>query len=43
MEVCALPFITSLIAFALLDLLVRDVKLTWTNVQVSHVIMVERA
>jgi hypothetical protein len=43
MEGCVFPFITSLIAFALLDLLVRGVKLTWMNVQVSRAIMVERA
>jgi hypothetical protein len=43
MEVCAFPFITSLIAFALLDSLARDVKLTWMNAQVSHAIMEERA
>jgi hypothetical protein len=35
MEVCAFPFIINLIAFALLDLLVIDVKLTWMNVQAS--------
>ena len=43
MEGYVFPCITSLIVFALLDLPVRGVKLTWMNVPVSRVIMVERA
>ena len=43
MEVCVFLFITSLIASALLDSLVTDVKLTWMNAQVSHATMEERA
>ena len=43
MAVCAFPFTTSLHAFVLLDLLVRDVKLMWMNVQVSHALIEERA